>query len=120
MVKGSSSPDDPALTNYWAQRRRRRKTPLGKPTLGLLQSQHGRCPLCGDFLLHVGHEPQSPSEWEQWLKATRKAVRKYAITADPGPEGTPDKSVAIRLVHAHCLRRHAKGNGQAFLPASTP
>jgi RNA-directed DNA polymerase len=110
MVKGASSPDDPALTDYWAQRRRRGKPPLDKGMLRLIQAQHGRCPLCGDFLLHAGREPQSPREWEQWLKATRKAVRRYAVTTDPG-QGTPDETVATRLIHAHCQRRHAAGQG---------
>ncbi len=35
----------------------------------LLKTQHGRCPVCGDFLLHADHEPQNPREWEQWLTA---------------------------------------------------
>ena len=50
MVKGASSPDDPALTDYWAQRRRRRQPPLGTATLRLIQAQHGRCPICADYL----------------------------------------------------------------------
>jgi len=37
MVKGTASPDDPALANYWAERRRK-TTPLpaGKTSLELL------------------------------------------------------------------------------------
>ena len=120
MVKGASSPDDPALTDYWAQRRRRRQPPLGTATLRLIQAQHGRCPLCGDFLLHAGQEPQSPPEWELWLKATRKALSKSAITAEPG-QGAPDESVPIRLIHAYCQRRHAAAVRSPELPsASTP
>jgi RNA-directed DNA polymerase len=106
MVKGTSSPDDPALTEYWAQRRLRRKPPLDTTVLRLIQAQHGECPRCGDFLFHASQEPQSPGEWEQWLKATRKAIRRDAITAEPG-HGTPDESVTTRLIHAHCQRRHA-------------
>ena len=33
------------------------------------------------LLLHADHEPQSPDEWEHWLTATRKAIRRHAITA---------------------------------------
>jgi RNA-directed DNA polymerase len=106
MVKGNASPDDPALAEYWANRRRRTKPPLGRAGLRLLMTQHGRCPLCRDLLLHADHEPQSPQEWEQWLKVTHKAVRKQAITADPAT-GTPDEPVALRLLHAHCARRLA-------------
>ena len=81
MVAGTASPDDPSLADYWAQRRRRSTPPLGTATLRLLRVQHGRCPLCRGLLLHADREPQSPREWEQWLTATRKAIRKHAITA---------------------------------------
>ena len=37
MVAGTASPDDPALTDYWAERRRRSKPPLGTATLRLLR-----------------------------------------------------------------------------------
>lgn len=54
LVKGTASPDDPALAHYWANRRRKKTPPpLDKRGLRLLQAQHGRCPICGDFLLHV-------------------------------------------------------------------
>ena len=121
MVKGRASPDDPALADYWANRRRRTKPPLDRAGLRLLIAQHGRCPLCGDLLLHADHEPQSPQDWEQWLKVTRKAVRKQMITADPGP-GTPDEPVALRLLHAHCARRHLSDNrmSPALPPAGAP
>ena len=80
MVAGTASPDDPLLPEYWAQRRRRSRPPVGATTLRLLRAQHGRCPLCRDLLLHADREPQSPHEWEQWLTATRKAIRKHAVT----------------------------------------
>ncbi len=118
MVKGSASPDDPALADYWNTRRRRTKPPLDSAGLRLLMAQHGRCPLCGDYLLHADREPQSPEQWAQWLTVTRKAVRKQAITADPGP-GTPDEPVALRLLHAHCARHTAvrRRMGLHHLPA---
>jgi RNA-directed DNA polymerase len=104
MVAGTASPDDPSLTDYWAKRRRRSKPPLGTAILRLLQTQRGRCSICRGLLLHADHEPQSPHEWEQWLVATRKAIRKHAVTANPGV-GAPDKRAAPHLVHAHCHRR---------------
>ena len=86
LVKGWASPDDPALTGYWAARRRRGTTPAAtRPRLRLLQQQRGRCPLCGDLLLHADQEPQHPDEWEQWITAVRKATRRQAITIDAGP-----------------------------------
>ena len=51
LVNGGASPDDPALAEYWAARRRRIKPPLDGYTLRLLTRQDGRCPLCGDELL---------------------------------------------------------------------
>jgi RNA-directed DNA polymerase len=119
MVAGTASPDDPDLTDYWHQRRRRNKPPLDTATLRLLQTQHGRCPACQGLLLHAYHEPQSPREWEQWLTATRKAVRRRAVTV--WAAGTPDERVATRLIHTHCRRRlTGTGSGPALQPARGP
>ncbi|MGD3112026.1 hypothetical protein [Streptomyces sp. YGL11-2] len=73
-----------------------------------MQKQGCRCPLCGGLLLHADHEPQIPDQWEQWLKATRTAIRKHAVTADAG-NGKPDKPAASRLMHTYCQRRLATG-----------
>jgi RNA-directed DNA polymerase len=119
MVEGTASPDDPSLTDYWAQRRRRNTPPVGTVTLRLLRAQHGRCPICRGLLLHADHEPQSPHEWEQWLKATRKAFRKHAVIA--WGAGTPDERVATRLIHTHCHRRTiGDGKDPALLPTREP
>ena len=69
---------------------------MGKTTLHLLQKQGGRCPLCGGLLLHADHEPQTPDQWEQWLKVTRVAIRKHAITADAGNGIVPSCRAAAR------------------------
>jgi RNA-directed DNA polymerase len=119
MVKGTSSPDDPALAEYWAARRRRGiPRPIGTATLRLLESQRGQCPLCGELLLDADRPPQAPREWEQWLTVTRKAMIHNAITAQPdGPPG----EAKLRLLHAHCHRKHAgKQKSPALLPASEP
>jgi RNA-directed DNA polymerase len=100
-VPGTASPDDPTLASYWAQRRRRSKLPLNRSTQRLLELQRGRCPLCGDYLLHVDHEPSSPGAWEQWLTGIRTAVNRQNLTAN-GRAGSPDD---IRLVHTSCHRR---------------
>jgi RNA-directed DNA polymerase len=96
--------DDPALTEYWALRRRRNKPPLSPLLLRLLQRQHGRCPLCGSLLLHADRQPQSPHEWEQWLRAIRTAVRANALTTAPNGSQSDDP-VAFRLTHVHCHRQ---------------
>ena len=108
LVTGGSSPDDPALTEYWAQRRRRIKPPLDGYTLRLLTKQDGHCPLCGDELLFAEQPPQSPQQWERWwLQITRKAiVADYLV--HHGRSGSSDGD-HTRLVHATCQReRHAR------------
>jgi RNA-directed DNA polymerase len=97
-VIGGASVDDPALTDYWNQRRRRNQPPLDRSTLRLLKVQHGRCAICVDLLLHADREPHTPDEWQQWHRATRKAITRQLIVARGG-DGTPDD---VRLIHAYC------------------
>jgi RNA-directed DNA polymerase len=118
MVRGTSSPDDPALASYWAERRRKGPRQLDITSLRLLQAQHGQCPLCGDLLLDADRPPQSPRQWEQWLTVTRKAIIHNAIVLRE--DGKPDEA-KLRLLHAHCHRQYARtGSRPALLPASEP
>jgi RNA-directed DNA polymerase len=110
MVKGAASPDDPGLTQYWADRRRRMTTPLGRRTLRLLHKQGGRCPHCRDFLLHADHQPRTPEQWEQWIRTTRQAMRKQSIAVAGQPGNSDDEQ--LRLVHIHCLRRTSAVEGR--------
>jgi RNA-directed DNA polymerase len=100
MVKGRASPDDPALDQYWARRHSKQLPPLNAVRLRLLRQQGGRCAVCGDFLLHADHPPQSPHEWEQWLETVRTATRKGNIAHGPGV--MPDDQ---HLTHASCSKR---------------
>jgi RNA-directed DNA polymerase len=103
MVKGASSPDDPALAQYWATRRRRSTPPpMDGLSLRLLKTQAGRCPRCWDLLLHADHPPQSPAEWEQWVRITARALRKQSLTYQRR-DGSIETS--LRLVHARCRGR---------------
>jgi RNA-directed DNA polymerase len=119
MVRGTSSPDDPALTGYWADRRHRGiPRPMDITSLRLLEAQHGQCPLCGELLLDADRPPQSPREWEQWLTVTRKAMIRNAIVLRA--DGTPDEAT-LRLLHAHCHRQYIRSSkSPALLPASEP
>jgi RNA-directed DNA polymerase len=119
MVAGRASPDDPALTGYWQQRRRRDRLPVDPATWHLLRRQRGRCPLCRGLLLHADRQPQSPEEWQQWHTVTRKAIRKHAIDSVTDL-GTPDGRVAYHLIHAHCHRRIGNGTSPALLPGLQP
>jgi RNA-directed DNA polymerase len=105
-VTGASSPDDPALTAYWAKRRGRNQPPLDRSTLRLLKLQHGRCALCGDLLLHADREPHSPEEWQQWHRTTRKAITRQLILASG-----QDKPDDTRLMHTYCQRRVSPSSG---------
>ncbi|WP_344746560.1 hypothetical protein [Streptosporangium vulgare] len=71
------------------------------------------------MLLHADHEPQSPREWEQWLTATRKAIRKHAIVSAVGL-GTSDEHAAPQLIHVHCRRRLSDGVNPILLPVREP
>jgi RNA-directed DNA polymerase len=91
-VKGTASPDDPALIDYWAARRRRIKPPLDSYTLHLLDRQDSRCPLCGDPVLAADQPPNSPQHWESWwLAVTRKAIQ-HDYLVHHGRPGSPDGS----------------------------
>jgi len=115
MVKSGASPDDPALAEYRAERRRKAPPlPIDTTSLRLFETQNGRCSLCGSMLLHPDDPPQSPREWEQWLVTNRTAIIKTTGRKD----GTSDDPKS-RLIHAHCQPiRTAKG--QALLPIYEP
>jgi RNA-directed DNA polymerase len=120
MVAGTSSPDDPSLTEYWSKRRRKGPPPpLDAFSLRMLKIQAGRCPLCGGFLLHADHQPQSPREWEHWAKVTRTAIARHSLAIERG-NGTSD--MAVRLVHTSCHRRQFadQTRGPALLHAREP
>jgi RNA-directed DNA polymerase len=103
LVAGRASPDDPALVDYWAARRRKVKPPLDGYNLHLLTEQDGRCPLCGEHLLTPDQPPQSPAQWERWwLGIIRRAIVADYL-AHHGRDGTPDGN-RTRLVHASCHR----------------
>jgi RNA-directed DNA polymerase len=116
LVPGRASPDDPSLAQYWADRRRKVKPPLDNATLRLLRAQQGRCPLCGDYLLHVDREPDSPREWEQWLTGTRKAITRHNLMSASWCPGTPD-DVRVRLVHSSCQPRDSGTGARNGTPA---
>jgi RNA-directed DNA polymerase len=105
LVNGAASPDDPALADYWANRRRKGPPPpVDATTLRLLRSQHGRCPLCRCPLLPADQPPQSPNEWERWLNTTRKTISSQRIVITG--HGKPD-ALRFRLIHTTCQRRHS-------------
>ena len=111
IVMGVASTDDPALADYWGQRRRKARLPIDKTSLWLLKAQDGRCAICGSVFLPDDDRPQNPREWEQWLAGARKGLAKVVIS--PAPE--PDEHEP-RLVHVRCR----DGSSPALLPAYEP
>ena len=109
IVRHGASPDDPALADYWAARRRKTTLPIDKTSRWLLKAQNGQCPICRSALL-PDDRPQTPHEWEMWLATTRNTVAKVLIR-----DGTPDNHEP-RLVHVRCGDR----SGLALLPAYEP
>jgi RNA-directed DNA polymerase len=118
MVKGDASPDDPALTEYWARRRAGNSRAVPSRQYRLLAAQGGLCTLCGRLLLDTGQEPQSPQEWEQWLRTANREFRVTRIASgrEPNP---PDGRVGFRLVHVGCLR-HGADSRPVSLHANEP
>ncbi|MBP2349143.1 RNA-directed DNA polymerase [Kribbella aluminosa] len=109
LVPGTASVDDPTLTGYWARRRRRTTPPVKDSTRRMLLRQNGKCSLCGAYLLHADHPPQTPQEWEQWLRVLKQAITKqYIAQREHGPSGLTQ----IRLVHAHCDRNQSQRDQQ--------
>jgi RNA-directed DNA polymerase len=101
QVRHRASPDDPTLTEYWAERRRKAPPlPTSKTGQRLLEAQHGRCPLCKASLIPADDPPPASQQWEDWMAATRSV-----ITKNPRADGNTDEP-ELRLTHVHCLRRH--------------
>ena len=111
LVKPGASPDDPALADYWAHRRRKTPLPIDKTSRWLIKAQDGQCAICRDALLPDDDRPQTPGDWERWLATDRKAIIKVVI-----PEaGKPDEREPC-LIHTDCRDR----GGPALLPAHEP
>jgi RNA-directed DNA polymerase len=123
LVKGRASVDDPDLTEYWTQRRRKVKPPLDSYTVRLLTRQDARCTLCGEHLLNPDRPPQSPEDWERWYqRVTRKAINVGHLAHHTAASGTTPHDDRTHLVHATCKRtgttRTAKSRNTELQPAT--
>jgi RNA-directed DNA polymerase len=98
IVKHGASPDDPALTEYWTQRRRKTPLPINPTTARALAAQDGRCGICNGTLFADHRQPNSAQQWEQWLHNTRAHI---TIVRD---KGTPEHA-EYRLLHTDCHHR---------------
>lgn len=93
LVKGTASPDDPALQRYWEQRTAAKAKDLAPSRQKLARRQQGKCPLCRNSLfneeeLHVHH-------------------------VIPKAHGGKDTYDNFQLVHLFCHQQtHAKEQGR--------
>jgi hypothetical protein len=75
IVKHEVSPDDPALADYWAWRRRKAPLPINRTALRLHKVQDGRCAICRATLIAVADRPQTPREWKcGWRPPGRRSM----------------------------------------------
>ena len=106
LIKGWASPDDPALADYWAARRRRGRPPLDRARLRLINDSVGDAhqvvscccpPTLSRRTLMNG----------RWITATRKALSHHALTVDVATQhpGKADPITVFRLIHIHCRDR---------------
>jgi RNA-directed DNA polymerase len=93
IVKHGASPDDPALADYWTQRRRKTPLPINPTTRRLHADQDGRCAICHGAL-YTDEQPRSPDNWEQWLWNARARIIVRG-------HGNPDEA-DLRLIHSDC------------------
>jgi RNA-directed DNA polymerase len=108
-VEQGASPDDPALAEYWARRRRKSALPVNRTAQRLNRAQDGRCAICKVMLVPVEDRPQTPHEWEHWLATTRKTLD---VIWDHGTSDTAEP----RLIHVRCQT----SSRPALQPAKQP
>lgn len=102
LVKGTASPDDPELQQYWEQRKKGAAQDLTLGDQQLAQSQNYRCPVCGETLFNG----------EELHRHHRR----------PKHKGGSDEDGNRRLVHLYChqqihsgTRLTRAGNGEPLL-----
>ncbi len=82
MVKGTHSPDNPELNDYWKARRSKEIKALPKGKQILATRQQGKCLICGEWLLN-----------DEELHTHHKI---------PKSRGGSDKYDNLELVHLYC------------------
>jgi len=95
LVKGTASPDDPALRGYWLERERRKLDEAHLPPrlMGLARAQRGRCSHCGASLFNG------------------EALNPHHLL--PKAEGGTDERSNLRLLHLYCHQQiHAAASAR--------
>lgn len=93
MVRGTASPDDPTLRDYWAKRRTVKAGKLDQwDRKALALRQRGLCPVCGESIVE---------EAEGVLFPVEETVRHRKL---PKTKGSTDLS-NCQLMHRYCRHR---------------
>lgn len=90
LVRGSASPDDPALQDYWRQRAVAAIRTLSPSKQRLTRRQGGICPLCGNSLFN--------------------AEELHTHHVLPRAQGGTEKDTNLRLLHAYCHQQIHNGS----------
>jgi RNA-directed DNA polymerase len=107
MVVGAASPDDPALADYWAQRRRKQPPPpLSAPVRHLLGVQQGRC------RLRRASAPRRPTPAKPAPMGTVGARHPGGDPQQHIAATTNGESDGLRLIHSFCRRRTRTGTAE--------
>jgi RNA-directed DNA polymerase len=93
LVRGTASPDDPDLRDYWWERRRVNIRQLTLSDVKLAETQDWRCPVCGED--HINGEA--------WQRHHRQAQ------ADGGSDSYQNRE----LVHLYCHQQRTRSWQQA-------
>ena len=76
IVRYRASPDDPALTDYWASRRRKAPLPVSRTNRWLLAAQDGRCHACNGTLHAATDRPQTQKTGNDgWSPTASRSLR---------------------------------------------
>jgi RNA-directed DNA polymerase len=76
LVKGTASPDDPRLKDYWTKRQAAKTKDLTFSKQKLAKRQQGRCPACGESLFNDEELHVHP-----WLARSKGGQNSYSNLA---------------------------------------
>lgn len=124
LVKGRASKDDPSLTEYWANRSRKRKPPNSRRWVTTLAVwQKGLCPKCGlDLIEGAEFEPQDVREWVLWFTASARRLHVHHIVyrRDGGSNERSNLELITLTVTGNITPSTAARKGRAFKRACSP
>ena len=121
LVKGWASPDDPALADYWAARRRRGRPPLDRARLRLILNDSAAMPALRAAAAARRRTSRAPRRMgavdHSDQQGVRPTTRESSSTQDPS---TADPITVFRLIHTHCRDRQPDGTGSTASTTAAP